>query len=496
MSSEPLITRSFSPSRRWAILLNVVVSCLAMLAVVVMVNYIASQHFKRFHWTRDTRYQLSPLTLRMLGTLTNNINVIVYFDAQEPLFSSVKELIQEYQLACPRLKVEFVDYVRSPNRAALVKAQYKLNSASDKNLVIFDNGSHTPWVVYEKVLSDYDWAGVMSGGKEVRRTAFKGERYFTSAIVNVSEPKRLKAYFLKGHKEHDPESEDGQSGYARFAQLLQERNISAIPLSLQTNEVPSDCQLLVIAGPQTALSQLELENVESYLSRGGRALILLMNTLAGGALNSRLERVLANWGVEVGDDFVYDKSQGNGQPSTVLQVSHFGEHPIVKPLFDAQLGMVVPRSIRRLPSAPQNADTAKVTELALTSESGVAVRNVKSNRGTVEATGAIPLAVAVEKGAIQGVKADRGATRMVIVGDSYSLVNAFIDNLANLDFANLAVNWLLDRSQLMDIDPKPVLEYKVFVSETNMNRARWVLLGAMPGAVLVLGFLVWLRRRK
>jgi LPXTG-motif cell wall-anchored protein len=33
------------------------------------------------------------------------------------------------------------------------------------------------------------------------------------------------------------------------------------------------------------------------------------------------------------------------------------------------------------------------------------------------------------------------------------------------------------------------------MTESQMRKARWILLGGMPGAVLLLGALVWLRRR-
>ena len=38
---------SFSMLRRWGIALNVAVSALALFAIVVMVNYLASRHFTR-----------------------------------------------------------------------------------------------------------------------------------------------------------------------------------------------------------------------------------------------------------------------------------------------------------------------------------------------------------------------------------------------------------------------------------------------------------------
>jgi len=492
--------KGFSRTRRWAILLNVLVSCVAMLAVVVMINYLASRHFSRIHWTQDTRFQLTPQTLRVLESLTNKVKVTVYFEAkdprEDPLFSWVKNLLKEYQHVSPQwLDVEYVDYNTSPHRAAAVKGQYKLSAAGDKNLVIFDSTNNPPHVVYGTELSDYDLSGVMAGGREVRPIAFKGERLFTAAILGVSDPKPFKAYFVGGHSEHSPGSDDEQSGYSKFLQLLQEKNVSASPLSLQTNDVPADAQLLIIAGPRSAFTPLELERVDRYLAGGGRAFILLMNTLSGASMTG-LEKVLAKWGVEVRDNLVTDRLQNKKDDSPYLVVSQFGEHPITKPLLNAQLLLVMAQSVRHLPAVSQVADTTRVTELAFTSEKGRAIRNVRNQKGTVEGTGRIPLMVAVEKGAIQGVKTDRGATRMVVAGDSMMLVDGNIDNLANHEFANLAVNWLLNREYLLAISPRPVLEYKVFIPETSLRKATWILLTGIPGGVLSIGLLVWLRRRQ
>ncbi len=68
-----------------------------------------------------------------------------------------------------------------------------------------------------------------------------------------------------------------------------------------------------------------------------------------------------------------------------------------------------------------------------------------------------PLMVAVEKGAIKDVITERGATRMVVVGDSLFLGNLQIDSAANRDFAAAAVNWLLERTQLLaGVGPRPM----------------------------------------
>jgi hypothetical protein len=108
-----------------------------------------------------------------------------------------------------------------------------------------------------------------------------------------------------------------------------------------------------------------------------------------------------------------------------------------------------------------------------------------------------PLMVAVEQKAVAGVANARGNTRMVIVGDSSFLGNRQVESGANRDFVGYAVNWLLDRTTLLQgIGPRPVTEFRLLMTRTQQREVRWLLLGALPGAVLLFGCLVWLARRK
>src|SRR5438093_7465723 len=125
MANDSTHQPSFSTCRKWVITLNVLASCATLLALVLMVNYLASRHFKRYQWMADERFRLSPMTVKMLEALTNQVKVIVFFDPQNPLFSAVKGLLNEYRLTCPKITVEFVDYLNSPGSAELIKAQYK-----------------------------------------------------------------------------------------------------------------------------------------------------------------------------------------------------------------------------------------------------------------------------------------------------------------------------------------------------------------------------------
>src|SRR5262249_43069790 len=108
-----------------------------------------------------------------------------------------------------------------------------------------------------------------------------------------------------------------------------------------------------------------------------------------------------------------------------------------------------------------------------------------------------PLIAVVDPGDLRGVVTERGTTRMVITGDSIFLANRPIHSAENRAFARYALNWLLDQTQLLPgLGPRPIVEYRVLMTQRQMQEAQWVLLGAMPLAILVLGGVVWLRRRR
>jgi ABC-type uncharacterized transport system involved in gliding motility auxiliary subunit len=116
---------------------------------------------------------------------------------------------------------------------------------------------------------------------------------------------------------------------------------------------------------------------------------------------------------------------------------------------------------------------------------------------TAEPARSYPLMVAVEQKPVAGVANPRGNTRIIVAGDSVFLGNYYIQGGANADFAGYAVNWLLDRTTLLQgIGPRPVTEFRLLMTRTQQHEVRWVLLGALPGAVLLFGCLVWLARRK
>jgi hypothetical protein len=484
--------RATAPSRMGAGF-NVFVSCLALLAIVVMVNYIAMRHPRSLPLSQDRHNPLASVTLQVLKTITNDVDVVIYYDPEAPLFTHVETLLQQYHDVNRHLRVETVDYLRRPGRAEAVRSRYRLG-AGLQEAVIFANGDNVK-VVRKSDLADYNVDDVVAGKtKTVKRKNFKGEAVFTSALLSVVISERPLVAFLGGYGDyHSPTNMSSDVGYGRFTQLLRDHNASIGAISLTgTNDIPAQVRLLVIPGLQYEVSPEHQAKIDRYLEAGGRLLVLFKYASQCG-----LERLLYRWGVEVQDRQIVDRSQSDRNDLVVVAGDGYGTHEIVRPLIrgNSPVGFAAPRPVRSITGAAA-ADAPQVTILAATSSRGVAVadyRNGLNYNEQNDKTGVVPLAAAIEKGGIVGV--DGGSTRIVVFGDSHCFDNQMLPVYANTDLAWNTVSWLLDQSLLVGVPPRHVSEFQINLTDKNFARLQWVFLAGIPGAILLLGWMVWLRRQ-
>ena len=394
--------------------------------------------------------------------------------------------------------------MRDSSAARQIQARYHLNSADDKDQIIFDNSAtngHTVQLPNKMLWEFGPYREVMSDGQlkmDHELKAFRGEEYFDAALLNVINPKPFIACYLVNHHEHDLDSRE-DTGYWGFRDILAQNNIFATNLSLAgPGGVPTNCDLLIIAGPTRPIDPGELVKIRQYLTQGGRLLVLFNNfsSISTGHYQTGLEPLLAGYDVEAGQDFI--KDDNNTTPGGVTMVRDFKSgNPISSALQGYMLAVLTPRSVRGIAPDRQDSNPPKVTELAFTGTNALLVQD----NTTLPPAGRIPLMVAVVKANARAGLAETEPTRIVVVGDSCCLDNQFLENApegaANSEFAALVVNWLLDRQQLMaGVSPRPVLEYRLALTNAQLTRIRWIFLAAMPGGVLALGLLVWLRRRR
>jgi ABC-type uncharacterized transport system involved in gliding motility auxiliary subunit len=185
------------------------------------------------------------------------------------------------------------------------------------------------------------------------------------------------------------------------------------------------------------------------------------------------------------------KDAPNSLAEQMVVVRKFNPKTFVNPLTQLAVEMVLPRPVEKLIRDNPSASAPQVEELAASSDtSTLASDPAAPPRG-------YSLIATVEQKPVAGVTNPRGNTRMVIAGDSLFLDNQIIDAAANRDFLNYSINWLMDRQELLaGIGPRPVTEFRLLLTRQQQQQLNWLLLGALPGGVLVFGWLVWLVRRK
>ena len=496
------VKTSYSPARRWKIGFDVVLRTALVLAVAVMLNFLGAKFFQRFYLSSQTRVVLSSRTVSVLHALTNHVAVTLYYDTKdnENFYPDIVALLNAYREVNKNISLRTVNYLLDAGEAEKVKEKYNLpassespNSPPSKDLIVFDGGSdRLPIVIPGDAIVRYKLEPTAPDNPKQKELQFRrkpiefnGEVMFTSKLLALENAQPLKAYFLQGHGESSL-TDESQFGYSKFNLVLAQNDIAVQNLELPGDSpIPLDCSLLIIAAPTVPLADEELQKIDKYLADGGR-LFALFN-YASKKRPTGLEHILQKWGVNVFYDCVKDR---NINTDDVI-VRNFSSHPVVNPLTQLALQMIRPRAIAKinLPHPPANAP--EVDELAFSSDNSVL------DGDPAPQPRRFPLMVAVEQKPVAGVANPRGNTRILVVGDSLFLGNYVIEGGGNRDFAGYAANWLLDRQELLaGIGPRPMTEFRLLLTNHQQQQLRWLLLGALPGGVLVFGWLVWLVRRQ
>ncbi|MBU1693365.1 MAG: GldG family protein [Verrucomicrobia bacterium] len=475
--------------RRTILRANTAVALALAATLGLMFNYLSYRHYGRLDWSRGRYFTLSEKTRSLLAGLTGSVDVVVFLQPHQELFEDVHQLLREYEYASPQIHVERVDPDRDLARTEELMRRYEV---SEPNVIVFDSGGRRKYVRAAEI-AEYDYTALQYG-RSPERVAFKGEQAFSSAIYSITQIRKPTVYFLQGHGERDIESFERGLGYAAIAEFIRRDHAEVKPLVLGPNPVvPDDASALVVAGPQKALAPAELDVLRDYLERQGRLLLLL-----DAATTTGLEPLLEKWGVRIGDDVVLDATRT--LTGRELFITEYEPHPITRRLNGLSTVLYLPRSVEPLDGEPvgEPVDRPAVTALALCSESGWAetdrLENPMRYDPERDRPGPVPVAVAVEKGPLPGIDVQIRPTRLVIIGDSDFVANGVMTG-ANADFFLSALNWLLEREELMAIAAKPVEDNRLIMTATQLRTLFWIVMAGLPALPALLGTLVWWRRR-
>ncbi|MBI1851513.1 MAG: GldG family protein [Planctomycetes bacterium] len=489
-------------SRRFAIGTNV--TFVTALAIVLwgFANTINQRHYKRWDLTKAGTYSISDRTRDILKSLDKDLKItsLVIPNSSDPganaILNNVNDFLDEYKAASPRVSVEVIDPNRDPMKARQIEERLKL-SADDLYSVIFECGDRTKRVGVDEIVErepQNPYNPTPSGSSK-----FKGEEAFTSAILNVIEDKQTTLYFVGGHGEAKTDDYSSR-GAGELGRFLPRQNIHVSDLPIDTGkDIPPDCDVLVINGPKKPYSDAEQAVLRRYLDKGGKAFIML-TAPRDPESDSGLGALLRDYGVEVGTNIVLETDPRHAILSmTWPLVDSFGDHPITEKMKNLRVLFPETRSV----DVASETHGYDVTTLLRTSENSWAETNFASLSSEeaapafdagVDKKGPVSIAVAVSKKAADGEKAS--GLRMVVTGTSIFAGNQFFGEVSNTDFFMNCVNWLQSRENRITIGAKSLDVPMVTLSLEQSSRLFWFSIAAMPGLCLVLGGIVYVKRRR
>ncbi len=437
-----------------------------ILAVLVLVNFLANRYNKSYDSTTNKRYSLSEQTEKIVKNLNKDVT-ITYFDRSRG-FQGARDLLSRYENLSTKVKIVYVDHEKDPIKA---------RSAGIRTV---------PTTLVEAGLKR-DEAKSLT------------EEELTGAFIRVLKDAERNVCFVTGLGERSPDEPNG-SGMSAAKEIAEKSNYKVRAISLlEKPEIPKDCTVVVVGGPRKEYPEQLATTLKLYVEGGGRALFLTDPPLQGLrddiSPNVELWKVLNSWGVKSSDDVVLDTS-GAGRmfrmgPEIPL-VASYEAHPIVRDLKETASAMPLVRplepggavgkaSSEKLFSSMANSYAKSATGL----KGEIAIDPAKDKKG--------PFVLGVAGTFNTGQPNNNG--RFVVIGSSSFAMNAYINFGGNRDLFGNAVNWLAADEDLISIRPKDPEDRRIQVTNRQMRVLLWSAMILLPLAVIAAGVSVWWRRR-
>jgi len=471
--------------RQWKYGTNAVVLSIAVLGILGVANYLVARHTKRWDLTENKRYSLSDQTRKVVGGLQDDI-VVTYFQRTLDMRRG-EDRLKEYQALSPHLKVEFVDPVKSPQKAQA-----------------YDVRGPWPIIIVEH------------GGKRERVTN-DSEEDLTNALIKVTREGTKTVCFVEGEGERSPSdsSERGLTG----AKAALEKSLYEVKdvFLLREKQVPADCTVAVVAGPENDLETPTIDALRTFVKGGGKALFMIEPPFKHAYPN--IVGLLKEWKIDAGDDVVVDVSgmgQLFGASELAPLVTDYPYHAITK---DFRV-MTLFGGARSMQAGDETREGVTSQNLARTSPQSWAESDVKAqgeitlDETTGDRTGPIALAAVAtisapsptpspspspaaegEEGEAKEEPAKAPEGRVAAFGDVDFASNALLGFQGNQDFFLNTVAWLSEDADLISIRPKEPEDQRLTMTLQQQQNATWLARLVFPLLFVVAGVVVWWRRR-
>ncbi|MBD2037991.1 Gldg family protein [Leptolyngbya sp. FACHB-321] len=510
---------SFWSQRSTQVGANALITTLAVIAILGLINYLAANNVGRLDVTENQLFSLAPETQQLVRNLKQPVKVWVFVPQPS---ARDRELLESYHRQSDRLSYEFVD----PN----------LQPSLVQRLEVKTNGDVVAELQPEGRKQYVQTIAPTTGDSLVGEGGFLSEVKLTSALEQLVSNRQAFAYVIQGHGEHP--IDQAQGAISQAVKTLKDKNVTVKPLNLlETATIPTDANVLVLAGPQKPLLAPEVKALEAYLNGGGNLFVMVdPNT------NPGLDSLLNGWGVTVDKRIAIDASGRLAQLGPAFSsVSQYGDHPITKdfgntlsiyplaqpidvktqtnikstpllftsdrswaesnvkeqplkfdPATDRQGPLVLGFALTRAITAPAPSPSPSPSPSASASSVTPSVSPSPSPKPSASASPSPSPSPAATASSDQKPK----EARLVVMGNSRFAEDGAVNQGINGDVFINSVRWLSRADdQSLSIRPKEAKNRRLGLSAQQAGLATWTAIAILPLLGFAAAFGVWWRRR-
>ena len=458
-----------------------VVLSVIFVVIIVVVNLIVDAFpstYTELDVSDQKLFSIGDQTKDFLKELDKDVTIyqIVESGSED---EAVSKLLKKYEEASDHIKVETKDPVVNPK----FTSEYTDEEVSSNSLIVVceDRSKVVDYNnIYESSI-DYNTYSYTTSG-------FDGEGQITSAISYVTSDNLPVLYTLDGHGEKSLDS--------TLQEDIEKANIEIKSLNLLTEEsVPEDADCLMINSPSTDISEDERDAIIEYLENGGKAMIFSDYTEES---MDNFDAVLENYGVERVDGIVIEgDAQHYAMQMPYYLLPDVSSAEAVSDFSSQGYFVLAPyaQGIRQLDNVR---DTLTIESLLTTSDEAYSKTDL--NTETLEKTdedidGPFDIGVSITE------KVDDDKTTQIVYYSTANLMDSQINQMVaggNEQMITESLNWMCSTDEASTISiPSKSLEVS-YLTVTAYDAAYWKIcvMGLIPGVFLVVGFVVWLKRRK
>ena len=453
-----------------------VVLALVVLAILVAVNVLFSVLPSKFTQFDISAAQLYSLTSDTKVVATNlDKDVTIYWITQAGQESTVLDkLLDRYQDLSDHITVVKKD----PDVYPTFAQQYTDETVVNNSLVV-ECGDKSRYISYDDIYQ-VDTTSYYNTGSVSQ--SFDGEGQITSAIDYVVSDELPKIYLLSGH---------GEGALSdTFTNELTRSNYETVEdfSLLNVDEIPEDCDTLLINAPTSDISEEELTMLRDYVQGGGKLLVL-----SGPQKDTKLtnlDALLADYDVTVNDGVVVDTDREHyAFTAPYVLMPDIGSSDITDPLTEESSHVIVPIA-QGLTVGSNSSVTALLTtsDEAFSKAAGYAMTTYDKEDGDTD--GPFTLAVSIEDSTADG--------KVVWVSTDYLLDDMYnsYSSGANLDLVMNSLSWMIGKNDAVSIRAKSLNNNYLTISSSSATVLKIVMIGVIPVCFLLLGIDEVLRRRK